>query len=429
VTSFSPTMHSLAEGVGARVTSSLKITGLGILNSCGVGRSHYWSNLLAMVPGVSAIEGFDTHGYSCNVGAQVKGFDAKTYMSSRFYRRLSRLSQLAVAASIEAVRDSGLEINDSNRHRIGTVFGTAFGSTEQTEAFFLSLLEHGPQSAEPFLFPDTVPNAPASHVAMYHRLQGPNCTLCHGHLSGECALAYAAMLLEQGQADAVVVGGVDELSPILFHSLSALRALKPLRHMGPLPPNQIPTGKGIILGEGATCMVLERADLAAERAKTAYGSLLAIKLGGAAAMRGHYHTDGGDVAEAMAKALDESGLQASEIDLIGLAANGTAELESAEARALEQVGGTAWQRIPRMAIRYFVGEFGAAGLLTMATLLLALTEDVVPPTLRDETLAGPSGAPERFRSAMKAPVNLAMAVGANFGGGGACLILTKDPPQ
>ena len=281
----------------------VSITGLGMLNGLGIGKSAYWRELIRGNSGIAPIRGFDTSRYVCNLGAEIGNFNVKDFMEPRFYRRLSRQSRLAVAASIEALKDSGLTVTDQNRHRIGVVFGTAFGSTKQTDGFFVSLLEHGPQAAEPILFPDTVPNAPASHVAMYHGLKGPNSTFCQNHLSGECALAYGIALLQQDRADAVLVGGVDELSSILFHSLASVRALKPIRQGETLQPSQFPTGRGFIVGEGATCLVLERGDSAKRPETRSYGTVLSLTLTSGVVAQAHYETDGWAMARGMGTAL------------------------------------------------------------------------------------------------------------------------------
>lgn len=404
----------------------VSITGLGMLNALGIGKSNYWDQLLSGVSGIEPIQSFDTGKYASNLGAEIQNFNAKDFMEARFYRRLCRQSRLAVAASIEALQDSGLKITDQNRHRIGVVFGTAFGSTEQTDAFFVSLLDHGPQAAEPILFPDTVPNAPASHVAIYHELQGPNSTFCQNHLSGECALAYGLSLLEQDQADVMLVGGVDELSGILFHSFDSVHALKPIHQEEALQPKQFPTGKGFILGEGATCMVLEQADLATKRQKKSYGTILSLTLTSGVVAQARYETGGKGMAEGIRAALEEATVEAEELDIIGLAANGIDELEHGEAKALDEVFGQGWYQIPRIPLRYFVGEFGSAGLLTSATILLSLTEDTIPPAVQGPDLTGPFGEAQRFAPAREKSLVAGMAIGSTFGGGSACTILAKE---
>ena len=404
----------------------ISITGLGILNALGIGKPAFWRELIRGNSAIAPIRRFDTGKYACNLGAEIDNFNAKDFMEPHFYRRLSRQSRLAVAASIEAVKDSGLKITDQNRHRMGVVFGTAFGSTEQTDRFFVSLLSHGPEAAEPILFPDTVPNAPASHVAMYHGLKGPNSTFCQNHLSGECALAYGISLLEKDQADVVLVGGVDELSSILFHSLASVRALKPIRQRDTLQPSQFPTGRGFIAGEGATCLVLERADPAKRAEKRSYGRVLSLTITSGVVAQAHYGPDGRSMAQGVGTALNEARIKIDQIDLVGLAANGVGELENAELGALEEVFGHRWRKIPRLPLRYFVGEFGSAGLLSVATILLSLAEGTIPPAVQGSSLTGPFGEAQRFASATEKNLVAAMAIGSTFGGGSACTVVGKE---
>ena len=407
-------------------TVPISITGVGILNGLGIGRAAFWRELIRGNSGIAPIRGFDTGKYVCNLGAEIDNFNARDFMEPRFYRRLSRQSRLAVAASIEAIKDSGLKITDQNRHRIGVVFGTAFGSTEQTDGFFVSLLNYGPQAAEPILFPDTVPNAPASHIAMYHGLKGPNSTFCQNHLSGECALAYGIALLEQDQADVVLVGGVDELSSILFHSLASVRALKPIQQRETLQPSLFPTGKGFIAGEGATCLVLEREDFIERTEKKSYGTVLSLALTSGVVAQAHYEQTGRSMARGMTTALKEANITIEEVGIIGLAANGVDELEDGELEALEEVFGTKWHSIPRLPLRYFVGEFGGAGLLSVATILLSLAEETIPPVVQGPSLTGPFGEAQRFASAVEKTLVAGMAVGSTFGGGSGCTIVARQ---
>jgi 3-oxoacyl-[acyl-carrier-protein] synthase II len=404
------------------------ITGLGMLNALGLGRTTYWQQLLRGVSGLETMPAVAGDTATDHLAVRIKGFDPKACMRVQFYRRLSRLSRLAVAASCEALTESGLSITDNNRQRLGVVFGSAYGSTHQTDAFFVSLLEHGPQAAEPILFPDTVPNAPASHVAMYHQLQGPNSTFCQNHLSGENALAFAASLLAGDHADALVVGGADELSPILLHSLEALQVIEPQFQSGPQAPGQLSFGRGFVPGEAATCLVLERPDQARQRQAPVYGTLLAVELVGAEARQGHYASDTTALVEAMRAALATAGLRPVDIDILGVAANGVAELEVMEVAALEKVFGTRWQQVPRLPLRYFVGEFGAAGLLTVATILLALREGLIPPALYGPHCAGTAGAHQRFTPARQAGLRHGLIIGSTFGGGSSCVIVGRGNP-
>ena len=402
----------------------LHISGLGMINGLGLSRAQYWESLLSGTSAIGRLEGLDAGERRSDGGSQIRGFDPKAWMPPRFYRRLSRLSRLSVAASIEAVRDSGIAIHDDKRHRVGCVFGTAFGSTDQTDGFFLSLLDHGPEGAEPFLFPDTVPNALASHVAIFHGLEGPNSTLCQNHLSGEAAMGYGQSLLEAGHADTVLVGGGDELSPILMHSLSAIRALKVFEpSMDPIQGLHA-SGKGFVPGEGATCLILERCDKDIDLQAKSYGTLEGLALTGSRSRQLHYEPDGDGLISAMREALDTARLKPDAIDIIASPVNGISELDPLEGTALEGVFGHRWASIPRVPSRYFTGDFGSAGLLATATLLIALKEGIVPPHVhglihRDFPASSPSIAPP-----VKARLHHALVVGTTFGGGAGCLVLS-----
>jgi 3-oxoacyl-(acyl-carrier-protein) synthase len=185
---------------------------------------------------------------------------------------MGRISRMAVAASIEAVNDSGLILDTLDRERIAVIMGTAYGSSSHVEEFYLSLLENGPRGAQPFLFPETVPNAPASHIAMFHGITGPNTTFSQNEISAENAILYARDLLLQNIVDVVLVGGADELSPVLFMCYDALGALNRIK-VGADQPVKPEPGRGLVLGEGAGILIMERRDFAVKRRARIYRTL------------------------------------------------------------------------------------------------------------------------------------------------------------
>ena len=131
---------------------------------------------------------------------------------------------MAVASSIEAVEDSRLVLETIDRERVAVIMGTSYGSSSHVDAFYLSLLKEGPRGAQPMLFPETVPNAPASHIAIYYKINGPNSTFCQNEISAESAMAYAVNLLSNDVVDVAIVGGAEELSEILFGCYDAVGA-------------------------------------------------------------------------------------------------------------------------------------------------------------------------------------------------------------
>jgi len=252
--------------------TSISITGIGVISSLGIGREAFWEGCLAARSGVKQITTFDTEPYSSNVAACVVDFTPAGFMSPMTYRRMSRISRMAVAASIEAVDDSGLCLDRMNRERVAVVMGTSYGSSSHVDGFYRSLLADGPRGAQPLLFPETVPNAPASHISIYHKIQGPNATLCQNEISAETGMAYARSLLDGNVVDVVLLGGAEELSEILFGCYDAVGGLNKIR-VNKGEDIQPKPGGGLILGEGAAVLIMERSESARQRGAKIYGSL------------------------------------------------------------------------------------------------------------------------------------------------------------
>ena len=160
--------------------------------------------------------------------------------------------------------------------------------------------------------------------------------------------------------------------------------------------------------------------------KRSYGTVLSLTLGSGVVAQAHYEPGGRSMAQGMRTALKEARIKREEVELVGLAANGVAELENGELEAVKNIFGHQWFQIPRLPLRYFVGEFGGAGLLNVATILLALAGGTIPPAVRGAKLTGPFGKAQRFSSAAEKTLVAGMAIGSTFGGGSACTILGKQ---
>ncbi|MCP4668538.1 MAG: hypothetical protein GY849_19515, partial [Deltaproteobacteria bacterium] len=314
----------------------ISITGIGVISPLGMGREVFWENVRKAKTGIRKITSFDTRSFTSNVAARVEDFDPRLFMPSRIYRRMSRVSRMAVAASQEALEDSGLVLDDVDRGRIGVILGTCYGGGSHVEDFYASLLRDGPRGAQPFLFPETVPNAAASHIAMYHGITGPNSTFCQNAISAENAILYARNLLLQKAVDAVMVGGADELSAIQYACYNALGALNPVRAENDEPVRPRP-GRGLILGEGAGVMVMERLDSAQKRDAEIYGKLTSAVIAGGKAALGHYEVEGEQVARAMNLAIEQAGMEPGEIDQVHVSANYSGELDRMEYEQIKKV--------------------------------------------------------------------------------------------
>jgi 3-oxoacyl-[acyl-carrier-protein] synthase II len=402
----------------------IAITGIGIISACGIGREAFWKSCLEGRTGVAPIQSFDTSQYPSHLGGEARDFNPRDFMPPLKYRRMSRISRLAVAASIEAVKDAALEVSSHSAPSIGVVVGTGYGSTAQTDEFFVGMLNQGPEGANPSLFPDTVPNAPASQISIYHGFQGPNSTFSHNEVSGEQALAYAFRLLQEDRAEAILAGSADEMSAVLFHSYAALRALSPQgayeEGMRPFDRNR----NGRVLGEGAGLLVLEKRSRATRRGAKTYGSLVACASTGGPVGLSRYEAGAEQMARAIRGLLERAGISPSQVDYISAAANSTVGLDQAEALALRKIWARGHPPPTVSSLKGHTGDLCGSGALRAAALLLSMQEGKIPPTLGlkepEFDLDLVMGKPRNRR------IQYALLDGFSFGGANVCLLFKSS---
>jgi 3-oxoacyl-[acyl-carrier-protein] synthase II len=400
------------------------ITGIGIISACGIGREVFWQNCLQGKTGIAPIQSFDTSDYSSHLGAEIRDFNPKDFMPPLKYRRMSRVSRLAVAASIEALQDAGLIISAGSAQSTGVFLGTGYGSTAQTDEFFLGMLKEGPEGGNPSLFPDTVPNAPASQISIYHGIKGPNITFSHNEVSGEQALAYAYRFLLENRAEVCLAGSVDELSAVLFHSFAAVRALSPrdAHAEGMRPFDRKRNGR--VLGEGAGVLVMEKRSHAIARGAKIYGTLVAYSSTGSGIGIPHYEIHSMQMARAIKNVLEWGGISPAQIDYICAAANSTMELDRAESLAIQKALNPFDRGIPISSIRGHIGDFCGSGALRTASLLLAMRDGKIPPTLGLRDLEFDLNVVSEKPIAKQ--IQYALMNGFSFGGSNLCLLFKNE---
>jgi 3-oxoacyl-[acyl-carrier-protein] synthase II len=398
-------------------TEGIVVTGIGMLTSLGIGRETFWKNFLAGQSGIEPIREFEPLESKNLFGGEVKGFRAKEYLSPLAYRKMGRSSRLALVASLEALQDAGLAIDDRNRDRIGVFAGTGYGNSGLTDAYFVSFMEGGPQGSNPLLFADTVPNTAGSHISLHHRLRGPITTFCQNLISAELALIYACRQLEAGLAEAILVVGVDELSPLIVHAFSVLKGLNP--SINPI------LGRGLVLGEGACVLVLEREETALARQASIYGEITAYALNSGVTRPGHYEPEGRAMKKVIRECLEKGGETGRTPDLISLSANFSGELDQLEFQVLREIFGNDWSGMALSPLKYFTGEYGGLGALRLAALLLAIRDQVIPPTVDPDQLIPGTSWDRRFTPARPGKVEQCLMTGFTFGGGNACLAVQK----
>jgi 3-oxoacyl-[acyl-carrier-protein] synthase II len=358
------------------------ITGLGVISSLGLGKEAFWESLRQGRSGIKEIGHFDPSFTGSRLGAEVSDFDPKAFMASSKVRRLDRVSQMAVAAAHLAFEDAQLADSAEERGKVGVILGSGLSGLVSTEAFFRSLLDFGPAGANPMLFPSTVPNAPASQVAIEMGLKGPNVTLSHKEVSGENAIAYACDLIRHGKAEVLLAGSVDELCQLLHFCYWKLEGLSPHRRgeeelCCPFDLRR----NGIVMGEGSGIVVLEEACHALSRGAPIYQEVAGWGMSGSACKVSDYEADEEGLARAMAQALRMAAVSPAKPQVISACANSSPILDLMEAKAMKRTWGDEASSIPVSGLKSMLGEFHSCGGLRAVACALSLQHQWIPPTI------------------------------------------------
>ncbi len=403
--------------------TDIVITGIGVISPLGIGRKSFWENCRDAKSGIKKVTAFDTSSLRSDFAAFVEDFEPREYMSSRVYRRMGRISQMAVASSVEAIEDSGIDLDAVNKDRFAIIMGTAYGSSSSVEDFYASLLKEGPRGAQPFFFPETVPNAAASHVAIFHGITGPNTTFCQNEISAENAILYARNLLLQNHVDFALVGGADELSQILYTCSEVFLNKIKAGEKGPITP--VP-GEGFVLGEGSGILVLERSDYARARGAEIYGILKSGVLSGGMASMGHYEQSGEQMSRAMRLAVEQAGVSPGEIDQINVSANFSRELDTMEYNQLVDFFKKQNKELVVSPMKYLIGEFGGGGIMRAAATLLSLYHQAPLPTVSIDALLGEPQTPVVWHTHPEGRPATALMTSSTFGGGSASMVFGRN---
>ena len=356
------------------------VTGIGMVTPLGIGKAAFAERLFGGDSGIAEITAFDTSRFPSHLGAEVKGFSARDFISLKNLRRMDRLSQMAVASARLALEDAGITIDAANRDRIGIILGTAFGATDIKSHCARILFTEGPGMINPILVPNTVMNAPAGHVSIEFGIRGVNTTVNHHAASGETAIAYAAMEIQRGAADVVLTGGVDILSEFFFETLIHFRAVSPVdgREEGARPFDC--RRNGPVAGEGSGIICLEALDRAQERGAVPYCEIAGWGMSSSPAGPTDWSDDPKGILLAMERAIQSAGLAPDDMDVIQAAANGGKNPDLVETEACRRLFESA--KKPFMtSIKGAVGESFSSGGIRAAALALSMKEGKVPPTL------------------------------------------------
>jgi 3-oxoacyl-[acyl-carrier-protein] synthase II len=398
------------------------ITGIGVVTPIGTGREEFWANLLAGRSGIAPVQSFDTSGYNVHRGAEVKAFRPEQYILNLDPTHLGRASQFAIAAARLALVDAGVEIGFLDRKRAGVSMGTTSGEPLEVERFDDLYVNKNLDTIGPEFLARYPCHVIAAHVASELNFAGVNTMIPTACAAGNYAIAHALDVMRAGRADLMLAGGSDAFSRITFTGFARLGAVAP-ETCQPFDRFR----KGMIPGEGAGVLVLERLDAARRRGARIYAEVGGYGLSCDAHHMTAAHPQGDGAERAMRQALADSGTNTEEVSYISAHGTGTATNDRLETIAVKRLFKDAAYRVPISSIKSMLGHtMGAASAIEAAVCALAVFNDRVPPTinLNDPDPECDLDYVPKFARDLR--VNVAMNNAYAFGGNNASLILKKQ---
>ncbi|MFC2027021.1 beta-ketoacyl-ACP synthase II [Chloroflexota bacterium] len=360
------------------------VTGIGIVSPLGLDTATTWDNLIAGETGIDYITSFDAESLDTKFGGEIKGFNATDHMHPKDTRHTDRFAQIAVAASLEAIKQSGLQVDQDNQDYIGVIIGSAIGGLDTLLAQAEVLLDRGPSRVSPFLVPMMITDAAAAQVSISLGLKGPNLCTTSACSSGSDAIGAAYELLKHGGVRVMLAGGSESAMNLLaFAAFNALRALSTRNSEPKLASRPFDAERdGFVLSEGSAILVLEELNHARERGVEILAEILSY---GASADAFHITqptADGEGAARAMKTALDRANISTDSIDYINAHGTSTQLNDKMETEAIKTVFGDKAYSIPISSTKSMTGHMIAgAGAVEASICMLAIRNGIIPPTI------------------------------------------------
>jgi 3-oxoacyl-[acyl-carrier-protein] synthase II len=360
------------------------VTGLGLISPCGNTVAEGWNNVRDGVSGIGPIETFDASAFTTRFAGTIRNFDIGQYLEPKEARKSDPFMHYGIAAAIQAIGDSGLEVQEANAHRYGVAMGSGIGGVYTIEANHTKWLEGGPRKISPFFVPGSIINMISGHVSIKYGLTGPNLAVVTACTTGTHSLGLAARLIQCGDADFMLAGGAEfATTPLGLGGFCAARALstrndEPKRASRPWDRDR----DGFVLSDGAGCVALEEYEHAKARGAKIYAEFAGFGMSGDA----HHITapaeNGQGAYQCMINAMRDAGMNHDEIGYVNAHGTSTPLGDAAETVAIKRAFGPAATKVAVSSTKSTTGHMiGAAGGAEAVFTILALHEQVAPPTI------------------------------------------------
>ena len=360
------------------------VTGLGMVSPLGLTVDETWRKIVDGQSGVRTVTRFDASDFSVRISAMIENFDATAYMSAKDARKNDSFIQYSLAATAEALQDSGITVTEDNAHRFGVAVGSGIGGIGFIEANNQALTTSGPRRVSPFFIPGGIINMASGQISIRHGLKGPNIAIVTACTTGTHNLGHAARMIAYGDADIMVAGGTENAgTPLCLAGFAACRALS-TRNDEPAKASR-PWDKdrdGFVLGEGAGIMILEEYEHAKKRGAKIHAELVGFGMSADAFHITAPDEQGIGFASTMNNALHDAGMQPDQIDYVNAHGTSTPVGDAIEAMAVKKVFADHAKQLAVSSTKSMTGHMlGAAGAVEAIFSVLAIRDQVAPPTI------------------------------------------------
>ena len=410
------------------------VTGLGAVTPLGNTPEETWENMVKGVSGAAPITLFDATNFKTQFACEVKNWNLNEWIDRKDARKMDRYAQLAMASAVQGVKDSGLDLDQVDKNRVGVIYGVGIGGikTFEEEASYYALnKEKGPRFS-PFFIPKMIADIAAGQISIHFGFHGPNFTTTSACASSTNALADAFNLLRLGKADVIVAGGAE--AAICECGVGGFNAMKALSTRNDDPTHASrpfsASRDGFVMGEGAGCLILEELEHAKARGARIYAEMVGEGESADAYHLTASHPEGLGAKLVMEAALADAQMQPEDIDYINVHGTSTHVGDISEAKAIKEVFGEHAYKLNISSTKSMTGHLlGAAGAVEALACVKAVSEDIVPPTINhDEEDKDPEidyALNYTFNQAQKRTVRAALSNTFGFGGHNACVIFKK----
>lgn len=404
------------------------VTGLGMVSPLGNNVDATWQSILAGRSGVETITAFETEALTTQFSASVKDFNVENYMAKKDARKYDKFIQFGVAASVEAIKDSGIEVTEDNAHRIGVCVASGLGGLQTIENNHSQLINRGPRRVSPFLIPGSIINMVAGELSIMYGLKGPNISIVTACTTGVHNIGHAARMIAYGDADVMVAGGAEmATTPLVIAGFGSAKALS-TRNQDPVKASR-PWDKdrdGFVLGDGAGVVVLESLESAQKRGATIYCELTGFGMSGDAYHMTSPPEDGSGAAAAMINALKDARVNTDQVNYINAHGTSTPTGDIAETRAVKSVFGDHAYQLKVSSTKSMTGHLlGAAGSVEAIFSILALKDQVAPPTINLDNPDEECDLNYVAHEAQADPIQHSLCNSFGFGGTNGSLLFSK----